>query len=86
MFLDPLHARPDSVNRCPGILSSAQAGAVTLADAVGNGIADNTLLRTYAPGLIRYCLGESHVVAGRGRGYGDVTRQRSRPEGRGRRR
>jgi uncharacterized circularly permuted ATP-grasp superfamily protein len=61
-FLDPLHFRPDSVIGCPGILSAATAGNVTLANAVGNGIADDKLLYTYVPDLIRYYLGEEPVL------------------------
>ncbi|MEV0172751.1 circularly permuted type 2 ATP-grasp protein [Streptomyces sp. NPDC050803] len=61
-FLDPLHCRPDSVIGCPGILGAAMAGNVTLANAVGNGIADDKLLYTYVPDLIRYYLGEEPVL------------------------
>jgi uncharacterized circularly permuted ATP-grasp superfamily protein len=61
-FLDPLHFRPDSVIGCPGILSAAQAGNVTLANAVGNGIADDKLLYTYVPDLIRYYLSEEPIL------------------------
>jgi uncharacterized circularly permuted ATP-grasp superfamily protein len=61
-FLDPLHFRPDSVIGCPGILSAAQAGTVTLANAVGNGIADDKLLYTYVPDLIRYYLSEEPIL------------------------
>ncbi|SEE85840.1 circularly permuted type 2 ATP-grasp protein [Streptomyces sp. Ag109_O5-10] len=61
-FLDPLHFRPDSVIGCPGILNAAIAGNVTLANAVGNGIADDKLLYTYVPDLIRYYLGEEPVL------------------------
>lgn len=61
-FLDPLHFRPDSVIGCPGIMNAAQAGNVTLANAVGNGIADDKLLYTYVPDLIRYYLSEEPVL------------------------
>jgi uncharacterized circularly permuted ATP-grasp superfamily protein len=62
-FLDPLHFRPDSVIGCPGIMSAAMAGNVTLANAVGNGIADDKLLYTYVPDLIRYYLSEEPVLS-----------------------
>ena len=39
-FLDPLHFRPDSLVGCPGLLNAARAGRVTIANAVGNGVAD----------------------------------------------
>jgi uncharacterized circularly permuted ATP-grasp superfamily protein len=61
-FLDPLHFRPDSVIGCPGLLNAARAGNVTIANAVGNGVADDKLLYTYLPGLIRYYLGEEPVL------------------------
>ncbi|RKN54718.1 circularly permuted type 2 ATP-grasp protein, partial [Streptomyces klenkii] len=61
-FLDPLHFRPDSVIGCPGIMTAARAGHVTLANAVGNGIADDKLLYTYVPDLIRYYLGEEPLL------------------------
>ena len=40
-FLDPLHFRPDSVLGCAGVLNAARAGNVTIANAVGNGVADD---------------------------------------------
>ncbi|MFJ3667715.1 circularly permuted type 2 ATP-grasp protein [Streptomyces sp. NPDC090106] len=61
-FLDPLHFRPDSVIGCPGIMGAAMAGNVTLANAVGNGIADDKLLYTYVPDLIRYYLSEEPIL------------------------
>jgi uncharacterized circularly permuted ATP-grasp superfamily protein len=61
-FLDPLHFRPDSVIGCPGILNAARAGNVTLANAIGNGVADDKLLYTYVPDLIRYYLHEEPVI------------------------
>jgi uncharacterized circularly permuted ATP-grasp superfamily protein len=61
-FLDPLHFRGDSVVGCPGVLNVARAGRVTIANAVGNGVADDKLLYTYVPALIRYYLGEEPVL------------------------
>ncbi len=61
-YLDPLHFRPDSLVGCPGILNAARAGRVTIANAVGNGVADDKLLYTYVPELIRYYLGEEPVL------------------------
>ena len=61
-FLDPLHSRPDSVLGCPGIVNAARAGTVTIANAVGNGVADDKLLYTYVPELIRYYLAEEPVI------------------------
>jgi uncharacterized circularly permuted ATP-grasp superfamily protein len=61
-FLDPLHFLPGSVIGCPGLLNAARAGNVTIANAVGNGVADDKLLYTYVPDLIRYYLGEEPVL------------------------
>jgi uncharacterized circularly permuted ATP-grasp superfamily protein len=61
-FLDPLHFRPDSLVGCPGIINAARAGNVTIANAVGNGVADDKLVYTYVPELIRYYLGEEPVL------------------------
>ena len=61
-FLDPVHFRSDSMLGCPGLLNAARAGTVTLANAVGNGVADDKLLYTYLPDLIRYYLAEEPVL------------------------
>jgi uncharacterized circularly permuted ATP-grasp superfamily protein len=61
-FLDPLHFRPDSLVGCPGLLNAARGGRVTLANAVGNGVADDKLVYTYVPELVRYYLGEEPLL------------------------
>src|SRR5580658_7557861 len=61
-FLDPLHFRPDSVIGCPGVINAARAGHVTIANAVGNGVADDKLVYTYIPDLIRYYLHEEPIL------------------------
>jgi uncharacterized circularly permuted ATP-grasp superfamily protein len=61
-FLDPVHFRPDSVVGCPGLLNAARAGNVTIANAVGNGVADDKLTYTYVPALIEYYLGEKPLL------------------------
>src|SRR6516225_2398971 len=48
-FLDPLAFRPDSVLGVPGLMSVYQAGNVTLANAVGTGIADDKAVYSYMP-------------------------------------
>src|SRR5258705_3475266 len=62
-YLDPLHFRPDSFIGCPGIVNAARAGHVTLANAIGNGVADDKLLYTYVPELIRYYLHEEPILS-----------------------
>ncbi|WP_314422270.1 circularly permuted type 2 ATP-grasp protein [uncultured Microbacterium sp.] len=61
-FLDPQQFRPDSVLGAPGLMLAARLGTVTLANAVGNGVADDKLVYTYVPDLIRYYLGEEPVI------------------------
>ncbi|WP_139983860.1 circularly permuted type 2 ATP-grasp protein [Nocardioides litoris] len=61
-FLDPVHFRADSVLGCPGLIDAARAGNVTLANAVGNGVADDKLVYTYLPDIIRYYLAEEPVI------------------------
>ncbi len=61
-FLDPLQFRPDSVIGCAGLINAARAGNVTIANAVGNGVADDKLVYTYIPDLIRYYLSEEPIL------------------------
>lgn len=62
-FLDPVHFRADSMLGCPGLINAARAGNVTIANAIGNGVADDKLTYTYLPDLIRYYLAEEPVLA-----------------------
>jgi uncharacterized circularly permuted ATP-grasp superfamily protein len=57
-FLDPLSFRPDSALGVPGIMSAYQAGQVTLANAVGTGVADDKAVYSYMPAIIKFYLGE----------------------------
>ncbi len=61
-FLDPVHFRADSLLGCPGIIDAARSGQVTLANAIGNGVADDKLVYTYLPDLIRYYLREEPIL------------------------
>jgi uncharacterized circularly permuted ATP-grasp superfamily protein len=61
-YLDPVHFRADSVLGVPGVLGAARFGSVTIANGVGNGVADDKLLYSYVPDLIRYFLGEEPVL------------------------
>lgn len=61
-FLDPVHFRADSMLGCAGLINAARAGNVTIANAVGNGVADDKLVYTYLPELIRYYLSEEPVL------------------------
>jgi uncharacterized circularly permuted ATP-grasp superfamily protein len=57
-FLDPLVFRPDSVLGAAGLMGAYLAGNVTLANAVGAGVADDKAIYTYMPEIIRFYLGE----------------------------
>ncbi len=61
-FLDPVHFRPDSVLGCAGLIHSARAGNLTIANAVGNGVADDKLIYSYVPDLVEYYLGEPPLL------------------------
>jgi uncharacterized circularly permuted ATP-grasp superfamily protein len=61
-YLDPVQFRADSMLGCPGLVNAARAGNVTLANAIGNGVADDKLVYTYVPDLIRYYLAEKPIV------------------------
>jgi uncharacterized circularly permuted ATP-grasp superfamily protein len=61
-FLDPLQFRADSMLGSPGLLLAARLGNVTIANAVGNGVADDKLVYTYLPELTKYYLGEEQLI------------------------
>ncbi|WP_430591724.1 circularly permuted type 2 ATP-grasp protein [Humidisolicoccus flavus] len=61
-YLDPLQFRADSMLGSPGLMLASRLGHVTIANAVGNGIADDKLVYTYVPELIRYYLGEEPIL------------------------
>jgi uncharacterized circularly permuted ATP-grasp superfamily protein len=61
-FLDPLQFRADSMLGSPGLMLAARLGNVTIANAVGNGVADDKLVYTYLPELIRYYLAEDPIL------------------------
>ncbi|MDQ1249423.1 MAG: hypothetical protein QG597_3798 [Actinomycetota bacterium] len=61
-FLDPVHWRPDSLLGIPGILNAARAGTVSIANAIGNGVADDKALYPYVPKIIEYYLGEKPIL------------------------
>jgi uncharacterized circularly permuted ATP-grasp superfamily protein len=62
-FLDPVVFRSDSILGVPGLMSAARAGNVTIANAVGNGVADDKAVYAYVPELIRYYLGAEPILA-----------------------
>jgi len=61
-FLDPLAFRPDSMLGVPGLLAAYRAGRVTLANAIGTGVADDKSMYPYVPDMIRFYLGEEPIL------------------------
>ena len=62
-FLDPLVFRPDSTLGVPGLLRAYRAGRVTLANAIGTGLADDKSIYPYVPDMIEFYLGEKPILA-----------------------
>jgi len=61
-FLDPLVFRPDSMLGVPGILAAQAAGNLTIANAVGTGIADDKAIYSYMPEIVRFYSGEEPLI------------------------
>ena len=61
-YLDPLVFRPDSSLGVPGLFNAYRAGNVTLANAVGTGVADDKAIYAYVPRIIRYYLGADPIL------------------------
>ena len=61
-FLDPLTFRPDSALGVPGLMNAYRAGNITLANAVGTGVADDKAVYSYMPEIVRFYLGEDQIL------------------------
>jgi uncharacterized circularly permuted ATP-grasp superfamily protein len=61
-FLDPLAFRSDSSLGVPGLLSVYRAGRVTLANAIGTGVADDKSIYPFVPDMIRFYLSEEPLL------------------------
>ena len=61
-FLDPLAFRKDSMLGVPGLFSAYRAGRVTLANAIGTGVADDKSIYPYVPEMIRFYLTEEPIL------------------------
>jgi uncharacterized circularly permuted ATP-grasp superfamily protein len=61
-FLDPLCFRRDSSLGVPGLFNAYRAGNVTLANAIGTGVADDKAMYSYVPAIIRYYLAEDPIL------------------------
>jgi uncharacterized circularly permuted ATP-grasp superfamily protein len=61
-YLDPLVFHPHSTLGVPGLLNAYRAGNVTLANAIGTGVADDKAIYAYVPAIIRYYLQEEPIL------------------------
>ncbi len=61
-FLDPEAFRADSLLGVKGLLEAYREGRVALANAPGNGVADDKVIYAYVPDMIRYYEGEDPIL------------------------
>jgi uncharacterized circularly permuted ATP-grasp superfamily protein len=61
-FLDPKVFRSDSMLGVPGLLDVYRSGRVSLANAVGTGVADDKSIYPFVPALIEFYLGEKPIL------------------------
>ena len=55
---DPLELRGDSLLGVPGLVETARAGNVVIANALGSGLVESAAITPFLPGLCRHLLGE----------------------------
>jgi uncharacterized circularly permuted ATP-grasp superfamily protein len=61
-FLDPLVFNPASILGVPGLVGAYLAGNVTLANAIGTGVADDKAIYSYVPDFIRFYMSEEPLL------------------------
>lgn len=61
-YLDPVLLDRTSTLGVPGLLSALRARTVTVANAVGNGVADDKAVYAFVPDLVRYYLGQEPLL------------------------
>ena len=61
-FVDPLAFRGDSTLGVPGLFNAYRAGNVSMANALGTGVADDKAVYAYVPKIIKYYLGEDPIL------------------------
>jgi uncharacterized circularly permuted ATP-grasp superfamily protein len=61
-FLDPAAFRPQSTLGCAGLLDVYRHGNITLANAIGTGVADDKSIYPYVPNMIEFYLGEKPLL------------------------
>ena len=62
-FLDPRVFRPDSALGVPGLVEAYRAGNVSLANAIGTGVADDKVIYKYVPDMIRFYMDQEPILA-----------------------
>lgn len=61
-FLDPEQFNPESMLGVKGLFRAYRAGNVSLANAVGTGVADDKAVYAYMPRIVRYYLDEEPIL------------------------
>ncbi|MEA5463528.1 circularly permuted type 2 ATP-grasp protein [Leptothoe sp. PORK10 BA2] len=61
-FLDPLTFRADSLLGVPGLMEVYRQGRVAIANAPGTGVADDKMIYSYVPAMVRYYLDEEQII------------------------
>jgi len=61
-FLDPKVFRPDSLLGVPGLVEACRKGNVSLANAIGTGVADDKVVYNFVPDMIKFYLGEEAIL------------------------
>lgn len=61
-FLDPSTFRPDSMLGVPDLMKAYRAGNITLANAVGTGVADDKAIYPFVEDMIRFYLAEEPIL------------------------
>jgi uncharacterized circularly permuted ATP-grasp superfamily protein/uncharacterized alpha-E superfamily protein len=61
-YLDPVSFFQDSVLGVPGILSSVRQGNVTIANAIGSGVASSKALLPYMNQIMKYYMNEDPII------------------------
>ena len=61
-WLDPIFGRQESLVGVAGLVNAYRAGNVAIANALGNGVADDKAVYALVPKIIRYYLGEDPIL------------------------
>jgi uncharacterized circularly permuted ATP-grasp superfamily protein len=61
-YLDPLVFNPNSILGVPGLMSAYRKGNVAIANAIGNGVADDKAVYAFVPEMIKYYLNEEIIL------------------------